>query len=243
MSDNWNFYALLVDDEPASIFVDLGVTKETHIADFPIMAYSRVRMNNPRPDGLSSQDEYDSLISLEKDVAEAAERAGKHLYVGRNTSSGNRDFYFYTQNHSIEDFLTKAMKKWPLYEYQTGHRPDEQWSTYWRFLYPSPEDFQRIGNRDVVDRLLEQGDRIEEPRTIDHFAVFGSQEDRNIFAEHLVAKGYAIVRKTDAASGEFQITFDMTDRPDQIDEVTIDLFRAARDIGGEYDGWGCTIVN
>lgn len=243
MSDNWNFYALLVDDEPASIFVDLGVTKETQIADFPIMAYLRVRMNNPRPDGLSSQDEYDSLISLEKDVAEAAEHAGKYLYVGRNTSSGNRDFYFYTQNESIENFLEKAMKNWPSYEYQTGCRPDNEWSTYWRFLYPSPEDFQRIGNRDVVDRLLEQGDRIDEPRTIDHFAVFGSREARNIFVKHLAARGYAIIGEADATNGEFQVIFDRIDRPDQIDDVTMDLFRAARDSGGEYDGWGCTIVN
>jgi hypothetical protein len=27
MSDHWNFYALLVDDQPASIFVDLGIAK------------------------------------------------------------------------------------------------------------------------------------------------------------------------------------------------------------------------
>lgn len=242
MSDHWNFYALLVDDKPASIFVDLNVTKDEKISDFPTMAYLRVKMNSPRPDGLSSQDEYDILIALEKDVTEAAGRTGKYLYVGRNTSSGNRDFYFYAQDHDIEDFLINAMRNWPTYDFETGHRPDKDWATYWRFLYPSAEDFQRMRNREVIDRLLEHGDRISEPRKIDHFAVFGTRDGRAAFADYLDANGYHIIEMADAANGEFQITFDKTNRPDQIDDVTIDLFRTARDNSGDYDGWGCTIV-
>lgn len=242
MSDQWNFYALLVDDEPASIFVDLGVAKEAPIADLPNMAYLRVRMNNPRPDGLSSQEEYDELIKIENDVALAVESHGKSLYVGRNTSSGNRDFYFYTRGQSIEEAFKNAMENWPKYNFQTGVRPDAEWPTYWRFLHPSQENLQLMGNRDVVDHLLENGDRIETPRKIDYFAVFKTPHDRKAFTQHLVTKGYAISQTRDA-DGEFQIEFDRIDRPDEIDDVAIDLYRTARDNDGDYDGWGCVTAN
>lgn len=239
MSDQWNFYALLVDSEPASIFVDLGVAKAAPLADFPNMAYLRVRMRNPRPDGLSSQDEYDDLIALENSISEAIERDGQSVYVGRNTSSGNRDFYFYTRNGSIEAVMRDEMTKWLNYSFQTGTRPDSEWSTYWRFLYPSPEDLQRMGNRDVVDRLLENGDSIDVARKIEHFAVFRKQDDRDGFVRYLTDNGYSISQTTNAADGEFQVDFDRIDQPVLIDDVTIDLSRAARQHNGDYDGWGC----
>lgn len=102
MSDRWNFYQLLVDDKPASIFVDLGIAASVPMADFPNMAYLRVLMNEPRNDGLSSQDEYGALIALEKDISNIIDTDDRSIYVGRNTSDGNRDFYFYTNDASIE---------------------------------------------------------------------------------------------------------------------------------------------
>lgn len=243
MSDLWNFYALRVDNEPASIFVDLGIAKDAPLASFPNMAYLRVRMNNPRPDGLSSQEEFDTLVEIEDRVAQQIKLSDQSIYVGRNTSSGNRDFYFYTRDHSIEDTLREIMANWPDYAFQMGERVDEDWSTYWQFLYPSPADFQRMGNRDVVNQLLDHDDQIDIPRKIDHFAVFVTPDGRDAFARHLTLEGYAISETTDAGDDTFKIAFDKVDRPDQIDDVTIDLLNNARQNGGEYDGWGCTIVN
>lgn len=242
MSDEWNFYALRVDGEPASIFVDLGIAKEAPLVDLPNMAYLSVRMNNPRPDGLSSQDEFDNLIALEETITAAVQRDEKSLYVGRNTSSGNRDFYFYTSDQSIERVFTAAMENWPSYNFQTGTRSDPEWAVYWHFLYPSPEDLQRMADRDVVNCLIDNGDHIEIPRKIDHFAVFKTSRGREVFAQHLMTNGYAISQTKDN-DGNFRIEFDRIDRPDEIGKVTIDLYRTARENGGEYDGWGCHTAN
>ncbi|WP_159108030.1 DUF695 domain-containing protein [Novosphingobium sp. MBES04] len=241
MSDHWNFYPLLVDGEPASIFVDLGIARVAPVAKFPNMAYLRVRMNHPREDGLSSQQEFDTLVALEKDVAKTIGSNGRALYVGRNTSSGNRDFYFYTNDPAIEAKLIEAMENWPSFQFQTGTCLDREWSTYWGFLHPSPEDLQRIGNRDVIDRLLENGDHIDRPRKIDHFAVFKTPTDRDQFARYILAQGYSVSQERDASEDEYGIEFDRTDRPDQIDDITIDLYRNAKVSNGDYDGWGCVV--
>lgn len=243
MSENWNFYPLLVDGKPASIFVDLGIARAVPAAEFPNMAYLRVRMNQPREDGLSSQQEYDTLIALEKDVTETVESGGRSLYVGRKTSSGNRDFYFYTNDRDIEANLSKAMGNWPAFKFQTGARADNEWSTYWEFLYPSPEDLQKIGNRDVIDQLLENGDQIDRPRKIDHFAAFKTSADRDQFARHILAQGYSVSQTEDDNDKEYWIEFDRTDSPDQIDDITIDLYRNAKAHNGDYDGWGCLTEN
>lgn len=242
MSDQWNFYSLLVDDEPASIFVDLGIAKDAPLAQFPNLAYLRVRMQRPRPDGLSSQDEYETLVTLEDSLSESIEHSSQSVYVGRNTSSGNRDFYFYTNDSAIETVLRNTMAKWPGYEFETGARPDTEWSVYWHFLYPSAEDFQRISNRGVIEQLQKHGDQIEVPRKIDHLAIFKTHNDRDGFVLYLRDHGYDIAQMKDASSGNFDVIFGRTDQPSQIDEVTIDLYRAALQHNGEYDGWGCAIV-
>jgi regulator of RNase E activity RraB len=131
------------------------------------------------------------------------------------------------------------MSKWPDYEFETGARPDPDWSTYRNFLYPSDEDFQRIGNREVIDRLREHGDQIEIARKIDHFAVFAKRDDRDAFARYLADHGYHVSETGDPADGRFEVAFDRVDPPADIDDVTIELFRAARKHHGEYDGWGC----
>ncbi|WP_232493763.1 DUF695 domain-containing protein [Novosphingobium kaempferiae] len=242
MSDNWNFYPLLVDDEPASIFVDIGIAGSVPMTDFPNMAYLRVRMQQPRPDGLSSQDEYETLIALENDISSAIDGDDRSIYVGRNTSGGNRDFYFYTRDDRIESTLDAVMRNWKHYEYDTGTRPDPEWATYRGFLYPSPEDLQRMANRDVTARLVENGDHPDVARTIDHFAFFRTERDRDAFSQFLVAEGYHVTGATTAENGEFQIAFERTDSPDHIDEITIALCRAASNNNGDYDGWGCVVV-
>lgn len=64
MSDNWDFYQLKVDDQPAFIFLDLEAQANGELLP-EHMAYARVRMRDPRHDGLSSQSEFDTLISVE----------------------------------------------------------------------------------------------------------------------------------------------------------------------------------
>ena len=99
MSDDWDFYFCRVDNEPESIFVDLGIREEVPIAGLPHLAWLRLYMRMPRPDGLSSNAEYETLVAIEDSVSHAIETADVRLqYVGRNTSGGCRDFYLYAED-------------------------------------------------------------------------------------------------------------------------------------------------
>ena len=59
-----------MDDEIASIYLDLDFRSIAPVSSKPVMAYIRVRLNNPRPDGLSSDKDFDVLSTLEDSLVD-----------------------------------------------------------------------------------------------------------------------------------------------------------------------------
>lgn len=245
MTNNWDFYALRVDDKPASIFVDLGLQSDVPLRSHPHMAYIRLHMNQPRPDGLSSQEEFDTLIKIEK-VIEANLCGDQIGYVGRNTSGGCRDFYFYaTTGVDWHYMVERALSVFKEYRYETGTREDAEWSTYLRFLLPGEMDRQRIENRRVCQVLERNGDKLTAAREIDHWSYFQSPEAVDAYLEDVTADGFEVRGRpiSDEGTLRFGAQVCRIDTPsyDKIDGVTLPLFEAALRHGGQYDGWECPV--
>jgi hypothetical protein len=241
MTDNWDFYAPRVDGEPASIFVDLGIQTEAPVGSLPHMGYVRLFMNQPRPDGLSSSEEFDALVTIEK--AMEADLCGASVgYVGRNTSGGCRDFYFYLSTPATwQSQVAQSLSVFKDYKYETGTREDAEWSTYLNFLLPGPLDRQRIENRRVCDALERHGDKLVTQREIDHWSYFPSLAAADAYLAEVEAGGFQ-VRNRSVGNGTalcFCVQTWRADVPsyDNIDNVTLPLFEAAARHGGEYDGW------
>jgi hypothetical protein len=158
MAKDWDFYLCRVDDKPASIFLDLALARDAPIGDLPHMAYVFVSMNAPRPDGLSSKEEFDTLAAIEDALEQGLCTDFSTRYVGRNTSAGRRDFFYYTGRESgWKDRVAAVMRSFPAYDVDYGARSDPEWETYFRFLYPVPADHQRIMNRRVCFNLEKHG--------------------------------------------------------------------------------------
>lgn len=246
MSDDWDFYPLLVDDQRASIFVDLGIRQEAPIESHPTMAYLRVLMLRPRDDGLSSEEEFEDLIKLEDDVTAKIIQDGRAIFVGRNTSSGNRDFYFYTQDPArFEAAAREAMSGFAEYRYQTGSREDRCWRTYFEFLHPSEAEWQRIMNRRVCEVLEEQGDNLNNERKIDHFVYLPSQDAQSAFVRRVTREAFTVDNAPEQPDeeGQFGVGFSRQDRPSEIDEIVLQLLKDVTDLGGIYDGWSCPVTS
>jgi uncharacterized protein (TIGR01619 family) len=243
MSDDWDFYPLLVDSEPASIYVDLGLARDAPINAQPHMAYVRVTMQKPRADGLSSNEEFEALIGIEDSLTEFFATRDNTTYAGRNTSNGNRDFYFYTTNPAaFTATVEAAMARHPNYRFEVGDRPDPEWDVYFGFLYPSPDDLQRILNRRVTENLVAHGDNLSEARPIDHFAYLPDAAAAANLRDYLREQHFSIDEPR-IEGGSVALSFKRPDRPDGIDDVVIPIARRVQELGGEYDGWGCEVVN
>jgi hypothetical protein len=243
MSKDWDFYPLLVDSEPASIYLDLGLAQNAPIESQPHLSYVRVYMRKPRPDGLSSNEEFDDLVSIEDSLCEAFSASSSTTYAGRNTSSGNRDFYFYTNDPAVfSASVQSAMARHSHYTFEVGGRLDSNWSVYFDFLYPSRDDIQRIFNRRVVDSLETHNDNLSEPRPIEHFAYLPNAAAAEKLQDYLRERGFSFDEPR-IDGGTIAVTFKRVDRPEDIDNIVIPIAHHLQELGGEYDGWGCEVVN
>jgi len=246
MDGDWDFYFLRVDGQPASIYLDLSFARLAPLKSHSYLGYIRVAMKQPRQDGLSSDQEFESLMSLEDRLVSSITGAASTKYVGRNTSGGNRDFYFYATN--AEQFHTaagSAIKAFSSYQAEIGTRPDPDWETYLNFLHPSELDLQRILNRRVRQQLERSGDNANAVRNIDHLVYLPDRASQLLLRERLENMGFNIDHAAIEinSAGTFSIAFSRADRPADMDLVVEQILTASADLGGDYDGWGCSVTN
>jgi hypothetical protein len=208
----------------------------------------KLRMNAPRPDGFSSNEEFETLNAIEDAMTDALTEGGAVLFVGRVTSAGWRQFFFYASD--VSDWgerIGQFAAKHPTYTFDSGSREDPDWQSYFDFLRPSPVDRQRIENRRVCLLIQKQGDRLAKEREIDHTALFPTQEARLAFVERAAKLGYRLkqVIDIDEPKRGYRAELSRLDVPNlkTIDGITLPLYRLAKELGGVYDGWGTTVIS
>jgi hypothetical protein len=242
MGERWDFYFCTVDDQPASVFVNLALEGDAPLADLSYVGSARIRMKNPRPDGLSSADEAATLNHIENTLnAEARRRDATIAFVGRNTSGGNRDLFFYMSSPDWWVSLIAATAKLSAYEIEADVWEDRLWETYLEFLLPNVEQRETIQNRHVCEQLEQRGDPLDTPREIDHWIYFPEPDQRAQFQMKVAGEAFQTRSLIDepSRSARYGLQIYRVDLPsyNTIDRITLPLFRLARELGGEYDGW------
>jgi len=170
--------------------------------------------------------------------------------VGRITTAGRREFYFYgPQPDRFEQAVAGALKSFSHHEFETGTKEDPDWSQYLNVLYPSPEEHERIKNLHVIEALEKHGDSLKKARLVSHWAYFTSPQDRDRFIAKAVSAGFKFkvtdLSESDNSGAEqpYGVTLERVDRVDwdSINEATLELFRLAQEVNGDYDGWETSV--
>ena len=246
MSDEWDFYFARVNDAVASIFVDLGVRADAPLEKRPWLLWVWVEMQSARPDGLSSNEEAQTLqeIGAALDSLISATCGGQ--LVGRITGGGRREFYFYaTEPGELDTATENAMKGFDSYKFETGSSFQPDWDQYIHLLYPSQSNLERMQNRRLLEALAEEGDVHELPRKVDHWLYFADEAARNTCRDTLIAIEFALESESLSEEPDDALPWVLVvSRVDPVDShtingITLELARLAGDHGGSYDGWGC----
>jgi uncharacterized protein (TIGR01619 family) len=207
------------------------------------MSYIRLYLSKPNDEGLSTQEEYDTLCNIEDALDDGLTKSGDVVYVGRNTSDGCRDFYFYTSEPSTWSNKVKSiMSTFPSYEYDEGDREDKDWEVYFNFLYPTARDWETIQSRRVCDNLNENGDSLSEKRVIDHWINFHNEAERTAFEKEAISLNYQVRTHIEEVEGEYSIGIQLyhTDIPSPY--VSLELFDLAHKHNGDYSGWETAVI-
>ncbi len=248
MSDNWDFYFANVNDKLASLFVDLGIREAAPSPDSPWLLWVWVYLNHARDDGLSSSQETDVLFQIEDSLCQAAGNAVNGVLVGRITTEGRRELFFYAPSFAgFDDAVARGMSPFTEHRWDSGVKHDPDWNQYLDLLYPSPRDWQRIKNRHVVEQLQKHGDPLEKPRPVFHWAYFATDSSRAQFVAAIRDRGYTITNQATVddpgCPNPLGVSFERVDNVDwdSVNQVTIELLELANSLDGDYDGWETSV--
>lgn len=245
--EDWDFYFSNVDDIIGSFYVDLGLAKVAPLTDKPNLVWISVNMNNPREDGLSSNEEFDTLSAIEDRLQEFINSKHCSIYAGRLTTDGRRDFYFYMGDTTLYDkTISESMVAFPNYTFDFGIKEDNHWEQYLNFMYPNPRQFQSIQNRRVVDNLEENGDLLIKERQVDHWIYFNTKEDRESFLSKIKDEGFKINNQDfDSESSDrlYSLHIARVDKVDidSVNDYILNLWELAKGCNGDYDGWETSV--
>ena len=242
MSDDWDVYFTHVEDKPASMLLDLGIAPEAPIPGLSVMAYISVEFLDPDEHGFSKSGEYPRLMEIEDTLVPALTHETS-IFVGRCTTGGQRDFFFYMDNaKGVEERVEAVMAKFEEYSWDIGLVEEPGWDTYFDFLFPDDQGMDTIWNNRVRRQLEANGDESSIPREIDHWLYFPSDADRAAFISEIEPEGFSVKLLEPEEDKPFGILVQRSDAPDDIDDVTWPLRELAGAHGGIYDGWGCEVV-
>ena len=245
--EDWGFYFSNVDDIIGSFYIDLGLVKVAPLVDKPNLVWFSVNMNNPREDGLSSNEEFETLSAIEDRLQEFINSKHNSIYAGRLTTDGRRDFYFYMGDTTLYDkSISESMVAYPSYTFDFGIKEDRLWESYLNFMYPNPRQFQSIQNRRVIDNLEKNGDPLTKARPVDHWIYFKTESDRADFLEKIKPLKFDIVsgdEKTSFGDFPYKLHISRIDKVDldSVDDYVLDLWEFANECNGDYDGWETSV--
>lgn len=244
---NWNFYFTNIDEVIASVYLDLDFAGKGVDTDFPYFFWFALNMNQPREDGMSSQEEFQTLYEFENKLTQVLAHSKNYKFAGRVTTKGRREFYFYCANNEMpEAEIVRVMAAFPEYTGDKGFKHDPNWDIFKNRMYPKPIDFQKISNRNLVMVLQKNGDQLVTERPVFHWIYFKTETDLEAYAQAVKSMEYEIVSKnSDTTQGEFchQLQVSRIDLVgfNEIDDCVLPLFELAVVHNGNYDGWETSV--
>jgi uncharacterized protein (TIGR01619 family) len=244
MTEHWDAYIKSIDDNMATLIVDLGLYETAPDAAKPYLMKLTLNLLHPNEDGFYDEREMEVIDDIEDKLSDLLEGEHQAAFVARVTTNGNQEFYFYVPKQDGMDVVIKAFntqfKDYPL-AIEFSHDPE--WHTYTEDLFPTPIEMQLMQNYHLTTQLETSGDQLETPRIVTHYAFFASEANRDKFLDAVQKDGFTFADWVDGQEDDVDTPFGVSfEREDPVDifsanELTISLFELALEHEGEYDGW------
>jgi uncharacterized protein (TIGR01619 family) len=238
----WEFYFSNVEGVLASFMVDLSLHETAPVAGKTNIVWLSIQMNNPREDGLASDEEFEKLNAMEYSVVQHFYRTYQAVYPGRVTTNGRRDIYFYLGDTSQYDkTVAAAMAGFPEYKFSHGSREDAAWKGYFNFLYPSPDQLQSIKHRNATGQPEKNDASPSTERQVDHWIYFETEKDRQDFIFKIKDDNLRIINageKTLHGDKPYKLHISSIDNIDNgsADKYAVYLWLLAQEHNGAYSG-------
>lgn len=238
--DAYDFYPCMVDDAPASIYVNLRYGAEEPPREADTHYAVVIHMQDLGTHGIGSDAEATTLEPLEGALLERAERLGL-VHVGRLRHRGTWELAWYGPAGRRDALGRSSTELVPDRRVTVHADADPAWRYYRELLLPDAERLQWMDDRRLVQILADHGDLLARPRAVDHRVAFQSEGARDAFVTAIASQGFEVERITTEAP--YVATARRVDpiELEHIHEVVMIVVDAAVAHGGHYDGWTSAI--
>lgn len=234
----WNlkgmaFYPCSINNNQASIWVDTSVVHEIPLEEYPFFQAVRVYLRYPNPVGLSTDTETKELFEIEDFLVPLWEESLNGIFVGRVTTNGYREFYFYAEREELDNTLRDAViERFECYDFsgQDGSL-DPNWDTYFDCIYPNDLGYQYVVLQRTIQDLSDQSST-QKPSAISFFFYFDDEQSCDAAQRELMSlPDFVIVKDAAALLGHFRLTV-VCERAPELSEVyrTFEVLSAAGDV-------------
>jgi hypothetical protein len=249
-SEHWDVYEAQYKDGPGTTVLDMGLKDGAPYKDWPylvkaIIHYKACKTEDGFPSTHAEMDKLQDISNVLEDYMKIqvhAKCAGSFMH------HCDRSEYLYVADTSgIRQKLRSLLSmKFPDVQYSITTKLDTSWGAYLEFLYPNDETQDFMQDTKVVMKLSDAGDKLTQPRKVDHWAYFIKASDRQAFMGYVKSKGFNIeeVKSTTTTDHPFALHFSRMDKVDlpSITSITWDLKQKAKSFQGDYDGWETEVV-
>ncbi len=252
MSEYWNAYFSFINDKPATVVLDMAITEEANIEDYPTIVCIKLQIKNPDERGFPSKHELNVLEKVNKDIDK---RINPKLYlnVGRVTTDGFRELVYYTSEQDPKMLIEVADQIIEANDYDFemyGMDEEELWEYYFEFLYPNQYHLQHISNAELIEQLQKSGDKLKLTRKVEHFILFNDETKINEFINEIAKEGFKFEEKYSNIDEDLDEDYEFTVRISRIDHVDLDsideltdfLIETSEHFSGNYDGWETLVI-
>ncbi len=248
MQEYWESYIKPIEGNKAMVSFNAGVADNVPNPEYIYVGFVRVKLNNPKEDGLVTEDEADDIGFIEDRLEMESLRWRSGKYIGRIISQGEVNFIYYLKlDFEWNNTVSAAMQHFSEYSYEYGSRMDMEWEVYQKLLFPTVREWQIIANHHSCNSLKEQGDTLESERAIEHKAYFEDAASREQFISLIETKGF---NKQETMQVPFKgktmygVQFYRMNKPHyyEIDTLTMEIIDISESLSGMYDGWECSLV-
>lgn len=111
-------------------------------------------------------------------------------YVGMRFIDGWSELYFYSMNSkNIQKEINPYLQE-KSYKFEGGVVKDTKWEFYQGNLEPSELEYFMIESQKIVDMLVEEGDKVEIEREVEHYVMFDTQTQMQRFVDNITSIGF-----------------------------------------------------
>ncbi|MFT5661529.1 MAG: hypothetical protein ACI9TV_002176 [Sulfurimonas sp.] len=248
MQEYWESYVKPIDGHKAMVSFNASVSDMLPDTEYIYVAFVKVKLNNPKEDGLVTDKEANDIGSIEDRLELESLRYRSGKYIGRIISQGEVNFIYYLKlDLEWSDTVQSAMNHFKEYTHELGSRIDMEWEVYQKLLFPNVKEWQMIANHHSCNKLKEHGDNLRIDRAIEHKAYFSSEEDRQSFLDLIEVENFTNQKDMEVPFKNktmYGVQFYRWDVPFyyDIDELTMKIIDMSTSCNGSYDGWESYLV-